>query len=145
MIKLIPYIILLFFLNSCSPIIKTHGYTIENASDFANLISEIASNEKVSKERIIDELGSPSIIIDDVDNAWIYLFSTKRDRSFSESEIQSQLIIKLVFNEDNFLTEHKFLTGENFNQIVFSSDTTKRPEDNYGITDQLIDAFTRGN
>ena len=34
MSKIIPYIILLFFLNSCSPIIKTHGYTIENTSDF---------------------------------------------------------------------------------------------------------------
>ena len=145
MIKLTSYIVLLFFLNSCSPIIKTHGYTIENASEFSNLISEIASNEKVSKEKIIDELGSPSIVIEDVDNIWIYLFSTKQEKSFSESEIQSQLIIKLVFNEDNFLTAHELLTGENYNQIAFSSETTKKPEDNFGLTDQLIDAFTRGN
>ena len=93
----------------------------------------------------MDELGSPSIVIEDVDNIWIYLFSTKQERSFSESEIQSQLIIKLVFNEDNFLTHHELLTGENYNQIAFSSETTKKPEDSFGLTDQLIDAFTRGN
>ena len=96
--KIIPYIILLFFLNSCSPIIRTHGYTIENTSDFSNFISEIASNEKVSKEKIVNDLGSPSIIIDDVDNTWIYLLSSKRERSFSDSELQAQFIIKLVFD-----------------------------------------------
>ena len=55
MSKVIPYIILLVFLNSCSPIIKTHGYTIENTSDFSEFISEIASNEKVSKQKILDD------------------------------------------------------------------------------------------
>ena len=111
--KIIPYIILLFFLNSCSPIIRTHGYTIENTSDFSNFISEIASNEKVSKEKIVNDLGSPSIIIDDVDNTWIYLLSSKRERSFSDSELQAQFIIKLVFDSSDHLKKHEILTGEN--------------------------------
>ena len=51
MSRVILYIILLVFLNSCSPIIKTHGYTIENTSDFSEFISEIAANEKVSKKK----------------------------------------------------------------------------------------------
>tara|TARA_B100001093_G_scaffold128566_1_gene121054 strand:- start:224 stop:661 length:438 start_codon:yes stop_codon:yes gene_type:complete len=144
MSKKIPFIILLLFLNSCSPIIKTHGYTIENTSDFSNFISEIASNERVSKEKILNELGSPSIQIDNVDNIWIYLFSTKKERSFSESEIQSQLLIKLTFNSDNLLTSHEILTAENYNQIEFSTETTAKPENKYGLTDQFLEAFTRG-
>ena len=143
--KIIPYILLLLFLNSCSPIIKTHGYIIENTSDFSNFISEIVSNDNVSKQKILDDLGSPSIIIDDVDNTWLYLLSTKRERSFSDSELQTQFIIKLVFNKDDLLINHEILTGEDFNKIAFSSMTTKGPSNSYGITDQFMEAFTRGN
>jgi outer membrane protein assembly factor BamE (lipoprotein component of BamABCDE complex) len=143
--KIIPYIILLFFLNSCSPIIKTHGYTIENTSDFSSFISEIASNKKVSKEKIVNDLGSPSIIIDDVDNTWIYLLSSTRERSFSDSELQAQFIIKLVFDSNDYLKNHEILTSENFKKIEFVRDETKGPSDTYGITDQFIDAFTRSN
>ena len=143
--KIIPYILLLLFLNSCSPIIKTHGYIIENTSDFSNFISEIASNDNVSKQKILDDLGSPSIIIDDVDNTWLYLLSTKRERSFGDSELQTQFIIKLVFNKDDLLINHEILTGKDFNKIAFSSITTKGPSNSYGITDQFMEAFTRGN
>tara|TARA_B100001057_G_scaffold10342_1_gene9808 strand:+ start:1246 stop:1683 length:438 start_codon:yes stop_codon:yes gene_type:complete len=143
--KIIPYILLLLFLNSCSPIIKTHGYIIENTSDFSDFISEIASNDKVSKQKILDDLGSPSVIIKDVDNIWIYLLSTKRERSFSDSELQGQFIIKLAFNKDDLLINHEVLTGNNFNKIAFASETTKGPSNSYGITDQFMEAFTRGN
>ena len=143
--KIIPYILLLLFLNSCSPIIKTHGYIIENTSDFSDFISEIVSNDKVSKQKILDELGSPSVIIKDVDNTWIYLLSTKRERSFSDSELQAQFIIKFVFNKDDLLINHKILTSENFNKIAFAAETTKGPSNAYGITDQFMEAFTRGN
>jgi hypothetical protein len=36
------------------------------------------------------------------------------------------------------------LTKDNYNNIVFSKDKTKVRRDAYGITDQLYDAFTRG-
>ena len=145
MSKVIPYIILLVFLNSCSPIIKTHGYTIENTSDFSKFISEIASNEKVSKQKILEDLGSPSIIIDDIDNTWLYILSTKQDKSFSESELQAQFIIKLVFDANDLMVNHEILTSEDFNKIAFTADTTKGPSNSYGITDQFIEAFTREN
>ena len=145
MSKVIPYIILLVFLNSCSPIIKTHGYTIENTSDFPEFISEIASNEKVSKQKILDSLGSPSIIIDDVDNTWLYILTTKQEKSFSDSELKAQFIIKLVFDTNDLMINHEILTNEDFKKIAFTKDTTKGPSNSYGITDQFIEAFTRGN
>ena len=98
-----------------------------------------------SKQKIVNDLGSPSVIINDVDNTWLYLLSTKRERSFSDSELQGQFIIKLIFDEHDLLLEHEILTGEKFNKIRFTSEVTKGPSNNYGISDQFMDAFTRGN
>jgi outer membrane protein assembly factor BamE (lipoprotein component of BamABCDE complex) len=138
-------ITLILFLNSCSPIIKTHGYTIEDTAKFTDFITEIVEKEQTSKEEISTNLGSPSIIIDNVDNIWIYLFSTKEEKSFSDSEIKSQFIIKLTFDNNDNLISNQTLTGEDLNQISFSSDTTISPINNYGVTEQLIDTLTRSN
>ncbi|MFL2899819.1 MAG: hypothetical protein ACJZ41_04980 [Candidatus Pelagibacterales bacterium] len=59
--------------------------------------------------------------------------------------MQAQFIIKLVFDTKDLLKDHEILTGENFNKIVFTSDVTKGPSNAYGITDQFMEAFTRGN
>ena len=48
-------------------------------------------------------------------------------------------------NKDNILINHEILTNENFNKIAFASETTKGPSNSYGITDQFMEAFTRGN
>jgi len=73
------------------------------------------------------------------------LLSSKRERSFSDSELQAQFIIKLVFDSNDHLKNHEILTSENFKKIEFARDETKGPSDTYGITDQFIDAFTRSN
>ena len=138
-------ITLILFLNSCSPIIKTHGYTIEDTAKFTDFITEIVEKEQTSKEEISTNLGSPSIIIDNVDNIWIYLFSTKEEKSFSDSEIKSQFIIKLTFDNNDNLISNQTLTSEDLHQISFTSDTTISPINNYGLTEQLIDSLTRSN
>jgi hypothetical protein len=43
------------------------------------------------------------------------------------------------------MVSHEILTSEDFNKISFTTDTTKGPSNSYGITDQFIEAFTRGN
>ena len=138
-------ITLILFLNSCSPIIKTHGYTIEDTAKFTDFITEIVEKEQTSKEEISTNLGSPSIIIDNVDNIWIYLFSTKEEKSFRNSEIKSQFIIKLTFDNNDNLISNQTLTSEDLHQISFTSDTTISPINNYGLTEQLIDSLTRSN
>jgi outer membrane protein assembly factor BamE (lipoprotein component of BamABCDE complex) len=138
-------ITLILFLNSCSPIIKTHGYTIEDTANFQDFITEMVEKEQASKEEISTNLGSPSIIIDNVDNTWIYLFSTKEEKSFSDSEIKSQFIIKLTFDDNDNLISNQILTSKDLNQVSFTSDITESPTNNYGVTDQLVDSLTRGN
>ena len=48
------------------------------------------------------------------------------------------------FDEKGILLNQTVLTADNFKKIAFSSDKTKVERNAYGITDQLYDAFTRG-
>ena len=141
--RLVLYIILLIILNNCSPIIKTHGYTVENYNEFSELISSIDNNNDLLKEDIFNKMGSPSIIVNDVGNYWLYLLSSKQERSFSDSEIKSQFIVKFKFDKNNGLINHELITEENFKKISFNKDETKSPGNSYGISDQLIDSLTR--
>ena len=143
MFKFYNFILLLFILYSCSPINKQHGYLLD---DF------LVSSEKISKfevkittkNDVFDAMGSPSIEIKDVDNVWIYLLSLKEKKVFDEDELLYQSIYRFEFDNSGILIEQAFLTADNFNKIAFSSDETKVERNAYGITDQLYDAFTRG-
>jgi hypothetical protein len=63
---------------------------------------------------------------------------------FEENELTYQTILRFTFDSDGVLTNKAVLTKDNYNNIVFSKDKTKVRRDAYGITDQLYDAFTRG-
>ena len=89
-------------------------------------------------------MGSPSIEINDVNNIWIYLLSLKEKKVFEEDPLLFQSIHKFVFDENGLLINRSTLTEENFRKIAFSTNKTKVRRDAYGITDQLYDAFTRG-
>ena len=142
-IKYICYFLLLIILYSCSPVNKQHGYLVDDI---------LISSEKISKFEIYtttrsdvyNALGSPSIVISDVNNIWIYLLSLKEKKVFEDDVLIFQNIYRFVFDEEEFLIEAAIITEENFNKIAFSSDKTTVRKDAYGITDQLYDAFTRG-
>ena len=112
----------------------------------------LISSEKISKfevkittkNDVFDAMGSPSIEIQDVENVWIYLLSLKEKKVFDEDELLYQSIYRFEFDNRGILIEQTFLTADNFNKIAFSSDETRVERNAYGITDQLYDAFTRG-
>ena len=89
-------------------------------------------------------MGSPSIEIQDIENVWIYLLSLKEKKVFNEDELLFQSIYRFEFDNSGILIEQTLLTADNFNKIAFSSDETRVERNAYGITDQLYDAFTRG-
>tara|TARA_B100001027_G_scaffold215903_1_gene190888 strand:- start:148 stop:501 length:354 start_codon:yes stop_codon:yes gene_type:complete len=112
----------------------------------------LVSSEKISKfevknttkNDVFAAMGSPSIEIQDVENVWIYLLSLKEKKVFDEDELLYQSIYRFEFDNSGILIEQTFLTADNFNKIAFSSDETRVERNAYGITDQLYDAFTRG-
>jgi len=130
-------------LYSCSPVNKQHGYLLDDLVISADKISEFTI-DKSTKNEVYEAMGSPSIEIQDINDVWIYLISLKEKRVFEDDIVKYQSIMKFAFNEKNILIENQALTSEDFNKIEFSREKTRVRRDAYGITDQLYDAFTRG-
>ena len=136
-------LLLLLILYSCSPINKQHGYLIDDFIMSSDSISRF-SEGNTTKSEIFSIMGSPSIEIFDVNDVWIYLISIKEKKIFEQDEIQFQNIYRLEFNSLGILEKKEIIDSESFNQIAFSKEKTRVIRDAYGITDQLYDAFTRG-
>ena len=143
MFKFYNSILLLLILYSCSPINKQHGYLLDDFLVSSEKISKFEL-KNTTKNDVFDAMGSPSIEIKDVDNVWIYLLSLKERKVFDQDELLFQSIYRFEFDNNGILVEQTFLTADNFNNIAFSSDKTRVERNAYGITDQLYDAFTRG-
>jgi outer membrane protein assembly factor BamE (lipoprotein component of BamABCDE complex) len=133
----------LIFLNSCSPIIKTHGYKVENPKLLVDFI-ENQNSDLTTKKDILNDFGTPSIKIDDIDDTWIYLVSTTEKNVFKKDEVNFQFILSFKFDEENNLIKNELVDKSNINQISFSRDKTKVPSSNYNLADQIVDSFTRG-
>ena len=136
-------LLLSLVLYSCSPINKQHGYLIDDFIMSSDSISRF-SEGNTTKSEIFSIMGSPSIEIFDVNDVWIYLISIKEKKIFEQDKMQFQNIYRLEFNSDGILEKKEIINSDNFNQIAFSKEKTRVIRDAYGITDQLYDAFTRG-
>ena len=143
MYKYISLLLLLLTLYSCTPINKQHGYLIDDLLISSEKMSDFEVNN-TTKDQIYNAMGSPSIEIVDVEHVWIYLLSLKEKKIFDEDILLFQNIFRFEFNESGILVKRSILTADDFNKIAFSTDKTKVRRDAYGITDQLYDAFTRG-
>ncbi len=141
--KHIIFFLFLYVLYSCSPVNKQHGYLVDDILISSEKISNFKV-DKTTKNEVYGAMGSPSIEISDVNNIWIYLLSLKEKNIFKEDALLIQNIYRFVFDKNEVLIDAAVLTEENFNKIIFSSDKTTIRRDAYGITDQLYDAFTRG-
>ena len=142
--KLIFFIISSFIITySCSPINNQHGYLLEDFVNSANSQSQF-NLETTTENEILNTLGSPSIIISDVNNIWIYLISIKRENIFEDDDIMYQSIMRYEFDNNGKLVSKKFFNEKDFTKIAFSRDKTKVFIDNFGLADQLYDSFTRG-
>ena len=141
--KLIFFIISSFILTySCSPINNQQGYILEDVVS-ANSLSQF-DLETTTENEILQTLGSPSIIISDVSNIWIYLVSIKRENIFENDDIFYQSIMRYEFDNNGKLLSKEFFNEKDFTEIAFSKDKTKVISDNFGLADQLYESFTRG-
>ena len=141
--KIITLIVIIVILYSCSPVNKQHGYLLDDLILSSEQMSQF-SGGGTTKSDIYATMGSPSIKIVDVSNVWIYLLSVKKKNVFEKDEITHQTVFRFEFDDNDILLEDGAKTINQFNPIAFSEDKTKVTRDAYGITDQLYDAFTRG-
>tara|TARA_A100001011_G_C14265565_1_gene824505 strand:+ start:1509 stop:1931 length:423 start_codon:yes stop_codon:yes gene_type:complete len=132
-------IILSFFLLSCAPVIKPHGYQLEDI-----LLSEPQKIGISSKDDLIKAFGSPSIKIEDVSNTWLYLATTKEKKVFSKDEFKDQIVFSFSFDENDILISQEIYNHEQILSFNYDKNKTYDYGSNYSILDQLYDAFTRG-
>ncbi len=144
MMKFILFLIsTLIITYSCSPINKQHGYILEDVNNASDTLSQF-NFEITTENDILQKLGSPSIVISDVNNIWIYLVSIKKENIFEDDDLIYQSIMRYEFNNEGKLLSKNFLNEENFTEITFTKDKTKIMSDDYDLVDQLYEAFTRG-
>ena len=132
-------IIISLFLISCAPVIKPHGYQLEDI-----LLNEPQIIGKSTKDDLIKAFGSPSIKIEDVGNTWIYLGTAKEKKVFTRDEFKEQIIFAFNFNDENILISQEVYGQEQMLDLKFDKNQTYSYGENYSIVDQLYDAFTRG-
>lgn len=131
------------FIYSCSSINKQHGYLLDDVLSSSKKMSNF-KEKSTTKEDIYSVMGSPSIEISDVENTWIYLISLKEKNVFEADRNVFQSIYKFSFNDKDILIKKEIVTQDSFNEIAFSTDETEVERNAYSISDQLYDAFTRG-
>ena len=128
---------------SCSPINNQHGYILEDFVNSSNSISQF-NMETTTENDILQTLGSPSIVINDVNNIWIYLVSIKKENIFENDAVMYQSIMRYEFDNNGKLLSKEFLDKDNFTDVAFSTDKTVVDRDSYGLADQIYESFTRG-
>jgi outer membrane protein assembly factor BamE (lipoprotein component of BamABCDE complex) len=130
-------------LYGCSPINKQHGYLLDDILISSDKIAKF-NEGTTSKDDIFLAMGSPSVEIDDINNIWIYILSIKERNVFESDNLTFQTVFRFVFDQNNILIEKSVVNEDQYTKISFSKDVTKVRRSAYGITDQLYDAFTRG-
>jgi len=114
--------------------------------DFVNSSNDVSqfNMETTTENDILQTLGSPSIIINDVNNIWIYLVSIKKENIFENDAVMYQSIMRYEFDNNGKLLSKEFFDKDNFTDIAFSTAKTERASDNFGLIDQVYESFTRG-
>ncbi len=139
---ILNFIFIILVIYNCSPINKQHGYLLEDMITSADKVSQFIEGT-TTQDDILISLGSPSVVIKDVNNIWIYLVSMKEENVFETDEIVFQSVMRYEFDSSGILLSKNLSNKDDFTQIAFSRDKTRVITDNYGITDQIFEAFTR--
>ncbi len=127
---------------SCSPINKQHGYLLEDMLTSVEQVDQFSPGTTTEND-VLASLGSPSVKIGDINNIWIYLVSVKEKNVFEKDDIIFQSIARFEFDDSGILLSTNYFGKDDFTDITFSKDKTRVITDNYGITDQIYESFTR--
>ena len=139
----LPIIFIFLILYNCSPINKQHGYLLEDVIRSNEEMSQFIEGTTTASD-IFSALGSPSVEISDINNIWIYLISMKKQNVFESDNIIFQSIFRFEFDNEGILVSKFFANEQAFTEIAFSNDKTRVVRENYGLTEQIYDSFTRG-
>lgn len=121
------YCILLFILTSCITRYEKQGYMFE-LSDHALIQEGITS-----KERVLKIMGSPTIISDFDEEAWIYYSEDVKKLLFFLPDIEKREILVLKFDKFNVVNKLQKIDLADGAKINFISDYTNVDSHKTGI------------
>lgn len=82
---------------ACTPTVKTHGHTFDEAS-----IAQIEPGRS-SRQEVLQLLGSPSSLASFDENAWYYVSQRTEKISFYQEDLVEQDVITITFNDQGLV------------------------------------------
>lgn len=95
-------------------------------------------NNKMTKEEVVNMLGSPTVVSDYSKDTWYYAQRSSRQRAWMAPKILSQRVVKIEF-ADNITTEIEAFNDKNVQDIVVAHGYTKSP----GTEKNAIQSFVK--
>ena len=125
-----PVFLLLFLLTSCATI-NLNGQSVEE-KDLA-----ILNSQPCSKEKVLQTIGSPTLVSQIDDNTWYYISRTVKTLPLSKPRLMSQKVVKVSFDKHGKLLEAAVQETQNDQKIKLDSDSSMT----YGKKQTSIEHF----
>ncbi len=123
--------------NACSPRARTSG----NLPD-TKMVSELKAGD-ISREEVIEFLGSPSSVASFGDEVWFYISEQTETLGWFEPKIKNRLVLALYFSEDGTLKKIKSSGLDESKALVHIDRKTPTHGSKMSVLEQLIGNFRR--
>ena len=122
---------------ACSPRARTSG----NSPDPKKL-SELKTGD-ISREEVIEFLGSPSSVASFGDEVWFYISEQTETLSWFEPKIKNRLVLALHFSKDGTLSKIKTTGLDESKKVVHIDRRTPTHGSKMSVLEQLVGNFRR--
>ena len=112
-----PVFLLLFLLTSCATI-NLNGQSVEE-KDLA-----ILNSQTCNKEKVLQTIGSPTLVSQLDDNTWYYISRTLKTIPLSKPRLMSQKVVKVSFDKNGKLLEAAVQESQNDQKIMLDADSS---------------------
>ena len=117
-IKKYLFIVIVFLLASCSPIVENRGYVFDE-----KLLDQIKVNESISND-VMDILGSPSTTSAIDASTWYYIYSQAETVAFYRPTVTDRRVLAVSFDNNNKVNNLKYYGLEEGKIISYVDRTT---------------------
>ncbi len=131
-IKKYLFIVLVYLITSCSPIVENRGYVFDE-----ELLDQIEINKTISND-VMDILGSPSTTSAIDASTWYYIFSKAETIAFYRPEVTDRRVLAVSFGDDNRVNNLKYYGLEDGKIISYVDRTTPTRGRELTILQQLF-------
>lgn len=132
MLRFIIPILFLFLISGCQSI-DVRGQYIDDKQ-----ITTLEDN-KLSKDEVIELLGSPTLVPEYTPNTWYYAERAMQKRAWFMPKVISQRVVMVKFGVDNIVKEVEVFNDSHSNDVKVVSEYTK----SLGNEENALQQFVR--